>query len=212
MTTPAAFSSRAYWEARYQAGGTSGAGSFGPLARFKAAVVNRFIQDNAIASLIDMGCGDASQLALLEPPADYVGVDVSPSALALCAARHPERRFIAPEDLTALPPAEMTLSLDVLYHLIEDAAFAAMLQTLFAWASRFVVIYASNVDAAWPSAHVRHRRFTDQIALTQPAWRLLAHLPNPRPFDRARPDDTSFADFFIYGKRGEPCVMSLPGD
>jgi len=73
------------------------------------------------------------------------------------------------------------------------------------------VIYASNVDADWPASHVRHRRFTDHVAASQPRWRLLAHLPNPRPYDPARPDDTSFADFFVYGKHDAACTIAIPG-
>jgi SAM-dependent methyltransferase len=206
------FSSAAYWEARYRSGGTSGAGSAGTLARYKAATVNRFIAANDISSMIDMGCGDASQLALLTPPADYVGVDISPDVLARCASLFPERRFVAPEELGEVPPAELTLSLDVLYHLVEDAVFAAAIHGVFHWSTRFVLIYSSNVDAVWPAAHVRHRRFTDHVAKAQPAWRLLAHLPNPHPYDPARPNDTSFADFYVYGKPGAPAVVPVPGD
>jgi SAM-dependent methyltransferase len=185
-------------------------GSVGRLARFKADTVNGFIAGNRISSVIDLGCGDASLLAQLELPGDYVGVDVSPTALALCTARFPERRFVTPEDLRTVSPAELTLSLDVIYHLIEDSVFTNTIRTLFAWATRFVVIYASNIDATWPSAHVRHRRFTDHVAATEPDWRLLAHLPNPYPYDAARPDETSFADFFIYGRRGAPCSIVVP--
>ena len=210
MTTT--FSSSAYWEARYGAGGTSGAGSSGRLAAYKAATINRFIAENNVRSMIDIGCGDASQLALLNPPDDYVGVDVSPTALARCADRHPGLCFITPEQLPTIPPAELTLSLDVLYHLIEDSVFAVTIKTLFTWATRFVVVYASNVDAAWTSAHVRHRCFTDHVARTEPAWRLLAHLPNPYPYDPARPNETSFADFFIYGRPGTGCMVPVaPG-
>jgi SAM-dependent methyltransferase len=194
------FSSRDYWEARYRLGGTSGKGSGGRLAQFKASVINRFIAENNIQSVIDLGCGDASQLALLKLPADYIGIDVSLTALEQCAARFPGRRFTTPSDLCVIPPAELTLSLDVIYHLVEDDVFAAAMRTLFDWSTRFVMIYASNADVAWPTSHVRHRRFTDHVAITQPDWRLLAHLPNPYPYDRANPDETSFADFFIYGR------------
>ena len=78
---------------------------------------------------------------------------------------------------------------------------------------RLVAVYSSNADRSWPGVHVRHRRFTDHVAATQPAWRLLAHLPNPYPFDPARTDETSFADFFVYGRvgtHGEPCVIRAP--
>ena len=98
----------------------------------------------------------------------------------------------------------------MLYHLTEDSIFLETLDTIFNWACRFVVIYASNVDAAWPDPHVRHRCFTDHVASAYPGWRLLAHLPNPYPFDQERPNDTSFADFFIYGKRNEACVIPIP--
>jgi SAM-dependent methyltransferase len=211
MATPPVFSSVTYWEARYRMGGTSGAGSSGRLARFKASAINRFIAGNNIQSVIDIGCGDASQLALLELPADYTGIDVSSTALAACAARFPGRRFVGPEDLTTVAAAELTLSLDVIYHLIEDSVFAATMQTLFAWATRFVVIYASNLQAEASSPHVRHRRFTNHVAATEPDWRLLAHLPNPYPFDAAHPDETSFADFFIYGRPNAPCLIGVPG-
>jgi len=210
MTTRNSFSSGDYWEARYRVGGNSGMGSAGRLARFKAATINQFIAANAIRSVIDLGCGDASQMALLELPDDYLGVDVSRAALARCAERFPGRRFCTPEILRALPPAEMTLSLDVIYHLIEDTVFAAAIRTLFSWATRFVVIYASNLDADWSSEHVRHRRFTDHVAATEADWRLLAHLPNPYPFDPGDPDATSFADFFIYGRDDAPCSIVVP--
>jgi SAM-dependent methyltransferase len=210
MTACLAFSSGDYWELRYRAGGTSGMGSAGRLARFKAGVINRFIAANGIRDVIDLGCGDASQLALLELPADYVGVDVSPTALARCATRFPDRRFVTPDALRTVSPAELTLSLDVIYHLVEDHVFTATMRTLFAWATRFVVIYASNMDADWPAAHVRHRRFTDHIAATEPEWRLLAHLPNPYPYDPACPDDTSFADFFIYSRHDAPGSIVVP--
>jgi hypothetical protein len=204
------FRSADYWDARYRGGGTAGAGSTGVLARFKAGVVNGFVTANAIHSVIDMGCGDGSQLELLQLPADYIGVDPSPAALALCAARFPERRFVSPEALPGLPQADLTLSLDVIYHLVEDDVFAAAMHALFDKAARFVVIYASNQDAVWSSPHVRHRRFTDHVSATQRDWRLLAHLPNPWPFDPARPNDTSFADFFIFGKAGESCSIVVP--
>src|ERR1035441_7269908 len=123
-------------------------GSVGPLARFKAATVSQFIAANRITSVIDLGCGDALQLALLELPADYVGVDVSPAAVARCTAQFPGRRFLLPDELRTIPPAKLTMALDVIYHLIEDHVFAATMRTLFAWATRFVVIYASNLDPA----------------------------------------------------------------
>lgn len=210
MQQACAFSSVMYWDARYRGGGTSGAGSVGHLAQFKAGVINRFIADNRITSVIDLGCGDGSQLGLLRLPDDYVGVDVSPTALWQCSGRFPQRRFMPCEQADTLPAAELALSLDVIFHLVEDSVFVSTMRRLFALATRFVVIYASNVDADWPVPHVRHRAFTRHVAQSEPDWRLLAHLPNRYPFDPRRPDETSFADFFIYGRPDAACTLHIP--
>ena len=196
-----AFHSAAYWEERYRAGGTSGSGSYGRLAAFKAGIINEFVAVNSVTSAIELGCGDGNLLSLLSVP-DYTGVDVSPTALARCAARFPRRRFVAPAALGEDARADLALSVDVIFHLVEDAVFADHMRTLFRCARRFVLIYASDVDMAWPAAHVRHRRFSDHVAATEPGWQLLAHVPNRYPFDPKWPDETSFADFFIYERIG----------
>ena len=211
MDTDIPFSSEAYWESRYRAGGTSGMGSVGRLAQFKAAAVNQFIAANGITSVIDFGCGDASQLALLELPGSTMSEWTCPRRPWRVAPRSfQDGNSSCRTSCGPISPADLTLALDVIYHLIEDPMFATTMRTLFAWATRFVVIYASNVDAASPSPHVRHRRFTDHVVAAEPDWRLLAHLPNPYPFDPADPDETSFADFFIYGRRNAPCSIVVP--
>src|SRR3989339_1402077 len=65
-----------FWEARYRSGGDSGLGSFGRLAQFKADVLNDFVRQAGIASIIEFGCGDGNQLRLAAYPS-YVGLDVS---------------------------------------------------------------------------------------------------------------------------------------
>ncbi len=204
-----AFSSRAYWEARYRSGGTSGAGSYGGLVSFKADVINAFVADNAVASVLDLGCGDGSLLSRLAV-SDYVGVDVSATALASCGARFPQHRFVPFDALDSVVPAELAMSIDVIFHLVEDSVFNRTMEALFSHATRFVLIYSSNQDCDWPAPHVRHRCFTNHVAAAWPEWRLLAHLPNPLPFDPGRPDDTSFADFFVYARGSGGGVIRLP--
>ena len=41
--------SKNYWEQRYAGRGTSGAGSYGKLAEFKAEIINSFIKNNKIS-------------------------------------------------------------------------------------------------------------------------------------------------------------------
>jgi SAM-dependent methyltransferase len=206
------FSSGVYWEARYRIGGTSGAGSYGQLATFKADFINSFVADNRIASVMDLGCGDGNLLSMLRLPA-YIGVDVSPTTLTRCAARfghQPNYTFLPADHLDEAASVELSLSIDVIFHLVEDAVFERYIGNLFRHATRFVIIYASNHDSAWPDAHVRHRRFSDHVTARWSAWHLLAHVPNRFPYDRERPDMTSFADFFVYGLKTEACLIRLP--
>jgi SAM-dependent methyltransferase len=207
------FSSAGYWEARYRRGGNSGAGSYGRLADYKSAFINDFVQSNHIASVLDLGCGDGNLLSLLRLPT-YIGVDVSPTSIATCAARFvagSTHRFQLFGQLEPSDRAELTLSIDVIYHLIEDHVFNSYMAALFTRADKFVLIYASNTDLAWPAGHVRHRRFSDAVAQNFPDWRLAAHLPNPHGYSPDRPDSTSFADFFVYAKSpvGEPCIVTI---
>lgn len=195
------FSSSAYWDMRYRRGGNSGAGSYGRLAKFKAGFINGFAAANRITDVIDLGCGDGNLLSMLRVDA-YTGVDVSHAILADVSARFPRHRFVPFDRIEAEPQADLALSIDVIFHLIEDEVFAHYMAALFTHARRFVLIYASNIDLPWPSPHVRHRRFSDHVAAHFPEWHLSAHVPNRHAFDPGRPDDTSFADFFVYARAG----------
>jgi SAM-dependent methyltransferase len=206
---PGTFNSASYWDARYRAGATSGAGSYGRLANYKAAFINGMIEANHVAHVADFGCGDGNLLSLLRPPA-YTGLDVSETALKRCTERFPNHHFMPFARAADLKPADLCLSIDVIYHLVEDDVFAAYMDALFAHAERLVLIYASNLDSNWPAAHVRHRRFSSHVATRFPGWRLRAQVPNLYPFDPAHPDDTSFSDFFVYTPPHVDCVLYLP--
>ena len=206
------FNPIAYWKQRYQSGGNSGAGSYGRLARFKTDFVNGFTAGNNVLDLLDFGCGDGSIMQQLTVPR-YVGVDVSETALAHCRAlvlNDASRQFYLRSELNPRRRAAMTLSMDVIYHLTEDGGFAEYMAGLFELADRFVVIYSSNTDLAWTSLHVRHRCFTEHVRREFPDWRLAAHCPNPYPFRPDLPDETSFADFFVFARNGEGCAVSIP--
>ncbi len=49
----------------------------------QADVINRFVEDEKINSVIEFGCSDGNQLRLLSIPG-YIGFDVSETAIALC--------------------------------------------------------------------------------------------------------------------------------
>lgn len=193
--------SSSYWEQRYRIGGTSGPGSYGPLAHFKADTLNAFVARENIQSVIEFGAGDGAQLELARYRR-YVGIDVAPTAIELCSRRFAfddtKRFYLASQIPNDLGRFDLALSLDVIYHLIEDAVFEAHMRALFARASRFVIIYSSNKEEVTDWPHVRHRQFTSWIAEHEPNWRPIDHIQNKYPYDSARPAETSFADFYVF--------------
>lgn len=192
--------SASYWRRRYRNGGHSGVGSYGKFAAFKAEVINAFVAECAVRSVIEFGCGDGHQLRLANYPR-YLGVDVSRRAIASC------RRSFGDDRTKRFRPlrhyrgerADLAISLDVIYHLVEDVVFERYLRTLFGAARHYVIIYSSNTNdnRGYEGTHIRHRRFTDRVAAQLPEWRLIRHVANRYPF-RGNPRTGSFADFFIF--------------
>jgi hypothetical protein len=97
--------------------------------------------------------------------------------------------------------ADLALSLDVVYHLLEDSVFDAYMRRLFGSARRFVIVYSSNLDQDWSGSHVRHRQFTRWVEENKPEWYLHTTLKNAFPYDQRDPDQTSFADFYVFAPR-----------
>jgi len=193
--------SAAYWESRYQDGGNSGAGSYDQFAAFKAEFINAFVKKESIESVIEFGCGDGNQLSLLDVP-DYVGVDVSKTAIEQCEKRFADdsqKRFLHSD--APRPGAQLALSLDVIYHLVEDSVYETYLSELFAAAEKFVIVYSSNdseLESSTPK-HVRHRCFTDSIDKLAPGWSLIEKVPNRYPY-LGDYRTGSFADFYVFGR------------
>ncbi len=189
-----------YWDARYKAGGNSGAGSYNRLAEFKAEFLNDFVATQSITTVVEFGSGDGAQLKLAKYPS-YVGVDISPTAVEAgrrMFSNDSTKSFVLTGDYK-LPPSQLSLSLDVIYHLVEDEVFDGYMRQLFASATEYVIIYASNEDKAWSSPHVRHRAFTKWVDANVSGWKLIHREPNRYPYDEADVDNTSFADFYVYG-------------
>ena len=195
-------SSPDYWETRYSAGGNSGSGSYGRLASFKAEVLNRFVADNGVSSVVEFGCGDGAQLALADYP-EYLGVDVSQTAVDICARRFAgsdRLRFETVTQFDANRKFDLALSLDVVYHLVEDDIFDAYMRRLVAASRRFVGVYSSDFDGPGPAVHVRHRNFSNWISANAPDWSPLLGVDNPYPYDEAQPAETTWAKFRFFSK------------
>jgi SAM-dependent methyltransferase len=196
-----------YWESRYRGGGTSGSGSFGRLAEFKAHVLNSFVENNNVRSVIEFGCGDGNQLTLASYPS-YIGLDSSYKAIEICKKRFKEDKrktfFISDPfcfvDNHRLFQADLAISLDVIYHLVEDEIYKAHMSQLFNAGKSYVIIYSSDHEEHSKSRHVRHRHFSSWVELHCKNWSLLKKIKNKYPYDLDTSSDTSKANFFIYNK------------
>lgn len=209
------FDSARYWQNRYQQGGDSGPGSLGKLGQYKADFINQFVDQHKITSVIEFGCDDGNQVSLANYP-NYLGFDISKDAIMLCRKRFPQdpaKKFGLISEYST-ETAELALSLDVIYHLVEDSVFNEYMDRLFQAARRYVIIYSSNFEPPTRdvAAHVRHRCFTDWISANVPDWHLIQHVPNPYPYHGDH-DQGSSADFFVYDRdlAGTECAEHLSG-
>lgn len=183
-----------FWERNYKRGGTSGGGSYGELARGKAEFLNTFVRDQAVESVIELGCGDGNQLSLANYPA-YIGLDIAPSAIGLCKSRFAEdstKSFFLYDgecfvDRAGIFMADLAISLDVIYHLTEDSVYESYMTHLFAAGQRYVIIYSTDTIIEGTGPHVRHRQITSWIDLKYEEWRLIRQTPGPR-FGQDSPD------------------------
>lgn len=190
-----------YWNDRYALSGNSGAGSYGRLANFKASILNEFIEKNNIKSVIEFGCGDGNQLSLAKYP-KYIGVDIASTSIQLCKDKFSQdssKKFYSLDEYDNNYQAELTLSLDVIYHLIEEDVYINYMNLLFNSSSKFVIIYSSNTNVNNSNnLHVKHRVFLESINLS--IWKLKETICNIYPYNLKDASNTSFSDFYIFEK------------
>lgn len=185
-----------YWEERYRKNGNSGAGSYGSYAIYKAGIINDFIKNHNISEAIEFGCGDGNQLQLLEME-KYTGIDVAESALKICRELYKQdttKKFLLYDQFLqqqqiAATKYELCLSLDVIYHLVEENVYQNYMKALFEASGKYVMIYAWDISSG-NKVHVRHRKFSKWIEEHAPGFRLIGHIAG----------NNTFCDFFIYQK------------
>lgn len=187
-----------YWEERYAKGGTSGAGSYGRQAEWKATIVNGWVAELGVTSVVDLGCGDGNQLSLADYPR-YLGLDRSSTAIQHCIQRFaddPTKSFLRydPKDLSDPAGwfrADLALSMEVIFHLVEDEVYEDYMVRLFDSAERFVVICCNATDGGERGPTEKHRDFTKWVADACPEWTLNQRVDPPG-------DINLISSFFLY--------------
>lgn len=134
---------------------------------------------------------------------EYVGLDVSAQAITRCMQRFSSDRkkaflLYSPthfHDPLGVIRGDLALSLDVIYHLVEDDLFTLYMHHLFRSSTQYIIIYSSNADNMESSVPwIKHRRYSAWISKHCPEWQLLQHLPNPYTSSEV------FADFRVFGR------------
>lgn len=200
--------SGSYWEERYAKGGNSGFGSYEKFAEYKANIINRFVEDHGINTVIEFGCGDGNQL-LYAKYKNYIGLDVSSTIIEQCKQKFqndPSKQFelYVKDSYNKNHICDLSMSLDVIYHLIEQDIFEKHLKDVFEASSKFVIIYSSNENKE-QNFHEKHRNFTDWVEKNMPNWKLIQYIENKYKKTEEQKEDTletSHADFYIYQLKG----------
>jgi SAM-dependent methyltransferase len=165
QTVPVPPGSVAYWDQRWVLGPPC-PGSRGDEAAAKAAWLSTLVRGSGARSLVDLGCGDGTVGALVDVES-YVGVDVSHVALAQAMARRPDRSYLLVPPGTGAAQvtvvADIAASMDVVFHLLDDAEYRTWMARLFGSARRLVAVYGTDYDS-FPEGHMRHRHLTRDVA------------------------------------------------
>jgi 2-polyprenyl-3-methyl-5-hydroxy-6-metoxy-1,4-benzoquinol methylase len=194
------FKSKDYWENRYKQNGTSGMGSYGRLYDFKTKVINNCIEKYGIKNMVEFGCGDGNQLKMFNVES-YTGYDVSETIINKC-------KLIFENDVTKTfhllddydgKTYDLSISMDVIFHLVEDEVFFSHMRNLFNSSKNMVLIYSSNGDHSFPtSIHVRDRNFTEWVEKNIINFELIQKIENPYKFNPENINNTSISNFYLY--------------
>lgn len=177
------FNSKEYWDNRYKKNGNSGPGSYNEFAENKAKIINEFVNKNNIKSIIDYGVGDGNVLKLIDTKnIKYIGIDVSEFIINKCKELFKNdgtKKFILEKDVKNIS-ADLVLSCDVIFHLIEDNIFYDYMKLLFELSKKYVIIYAPNTNdnSKDKAIHVKKREFIKYIFDKYPEYNLVERIKN----------------------------------
>ena len=196
------FDSTRYWQQRYRKGGNSGGKQYTQTTEFKIDYLNKLVEDKGIETIIEFGCGDGDVLSNFKVK-QYTGLDVSSDVIDLCKRRFKSdssKKFYTVDQYTR-EHAELTLSFDVIYHLVENHIFEEYMKELFALSKRFVLIHTSNNNSKdYDTAiHVRHRNVTDWVNRNILDFKLVHIEVNPQR-EQENPDDKYLPYIILYEK------------
>ena len=94
--------------------------------------------------------------------------------------------------------ADLTLSIDVIFHLVEDKIYSKYMSDLFLASNKYVIIYSSDFEGE-QIRHMRQRKFTKWVEANVSDFKLINYIKNKYPYNPLDPD-TSLSNFYFYQK------------
>jgi hypothetical protein len=190
--------SNQYWKNVYKWGGNSGKGSRGDLAAEKADFVNAFCRAHDIDTVVEFGSGDGVCASMIEVER-YIGFDISDTALKFARSRcqnQDTHRLFNYDKWTLeqirskvsenkLSDNILNLSMDVMYHLVEDKVLNQYIDCLCKTPSKYVAVFSTDPGVDGSAArHVRQRAYSP-ILLSKYGLRLVQAQPLKSDHDHA---------------------------
>lgn len=147
--------SKQFWNNRYATGGNSGYGSYGEQLAWKLG----WLSGLNIKTISEIGCGDfnfGKNLLDIYPYAKYTGEDFSDVIVEKNKKLFPEQTFTT--NLDEVPPADLLLCVDVLFHVLDGEELKKLLLELnYRWI-KYLAITAYERDE-YLGTHVVVRKF-----------------------------------------------------
>ena len=166
--------SSSYWESRYKTGGNSGWGSHDiEHVKFKFDYVNNLIDKHQCKKIFDYGCGDANQMKGFDGYETYLGYDVSKFIIEKNKLSNNEFvEFTSDINILSDKSFDLSISLDVVYHLVEDVVYMDYLKRLFN-SSNLVTIYTTDISGKNNAPHCEFRSINQYVENNQKDFKLV---------------------------------------
>lgn len=185
------FNEKNYWNNRYSTNGNSGAGSYGSSALNKANYINNVINKYNVKSICELGCGDGNQLSMFEGYDIYHGYDISDVIIDKNIKKFSDdntKSFYKSIEDFPQKKYDLSLSLDVLYHLVNLEVYEKYIENLFNL-SDLVCIYAVDKNPPRTCSHGLVRMFSTHIE---------ENFPNFYLEDKNIFDEQAILGFWLY--------------
>lgn len=166
-----------YWDHRYRHGGNSGLGSHDiNYINFKKNYINNVIKNYSVETVVELGCGDGNQLSYFEGYTNYTGYDISNTIILKCKnmfINDTNKSFTNNINDILNNVFDLSISLDVTYHLISDEMFITYMNNLFKL-SDLVCLYTTNTEKNESDVrHIKHRKIDVYIENTFKNFKLI---------------------------------------